>query len=151
MHCRGVVYRVISSTYVPEVDDEEAEAWGGCYEEAHYDVKAEDVTDTAEGQAFLAAWNAEVEAAERIRTLKKTVEERGTLIALVDGKPVTPPEQKVLFDSFTIYGTGERLIETETEFWYLVNNGMDGDCWSRNTVSTRGAGSYGWILKKEEV
>ena len=32
------------------------------------------------------------------------------------------------------------------EIWYIENNGMDGDDWSRNNVMTGGAGAIGWMI-----
>lgn len=54
------------------------------------------------------------------------------------------PEGEIILDSFNIYGSGERIIISESTAWYLLNNGMDGDDWSRNNVATGGAGAIGW-------
>jgi hypothetical protein len=48
----------------------------------------------------------------------------------------------------------QRVTELETlvgaegprAIWYVVNNGADGDDWSRNNVRTGGAGAIGWRL-----
>lgn len=44
----------------------------------------------------------------------------------------------------TIYGGGEWFIVGPQFVWYVRNNGMDGDDWSRNNVRTGGAGAIGW-------
>ncbi len=140
---RGEVYRLLSSKYIPEVDNED---FG--YQAEHNLAKVEEITDTAEGQALVAEIRDASANSRRLEDLKREVRANGTLITLIEGEPVRPPSSNVLFDTFTIYGGGERLIETDTEYWYLVNNGMDGDDWSRNTVRTSGAGAYGWRLAK---
>lgn len=135
-------YKHLSSQYVPECDDEDG------YTDEFLNVQAEDVTETNEGQALINAVLEKYERVKRINGIKKAVREHGTLIESVYNEMVAQPAGNVLFDSFSIYGSGERLIETETEFWFLINNGGDGDNWSRNTVSTIGAGAYGWRLTK---
>lgn len=140
---RGNVYRLLSSKYVPEIDDEIIG-----YHPEHLLATVEEITDTPQGQAVLAEIRATVATVAALRTLKHDVRANGTLITLVDGESVHPPTQNVLSDTFNIYGSGERLIETDTEYWYLINNGMNGDDWRRNTVCTCGAGAYGWRLAK---
>jgi hypothetical protein len=44
----------------------------------------------------------------------------------------------------TIYGGGEWFVIGPELTWYVVNNGHDGDDWSRNNVRTGGAGAIGW-------
>lgn len=140
---KGKVYKVISSKYYPEIDDDYE------YMPAYTKAKADDVTNTPEGQALIADDKAKREKQQQLKALMRTVEKQGTRIERVNGQMVEQPEGKILYDSFTIYGSGERLIETDMEYWYLKNNGGDGDFWDWNTVSTGGAGAYGWILKKE--
>jgi len=61
-------------------------------------------------------------------------------------------EAKVYYDTFSIYGTGERIVEDKQGYiWYLLNNGMDGDDWIVNNVATGGAGAIGWRVAKEKV
>jgi len=47
------------------------------------------------------------------------------------------------FNAQNIYGGGEWFVIREREIWYVQNNGMDGDDWSRNNVRTGGAGAIG--------
>lgn len=42
-----------------------------------------------------------------------------------------------------LYGRGEWLVITGEALWAVQNNGMDGDDWARNNVSTGGAGGIG--------
>lgn len=56
------------------------------------------------------------------------------------------PEGETVFDTFTIYGGGERLIIGPEYIWYLRNNGAGGDNWSLNNIRTGGAGAIGWRI-----
>lgn len=109
--------------------------------DAHYNIEAIDVSDHPEAQPLLA----EAEERQRAKDLMKSVRKNGTLIERENGKQVDEPEGITLHDSFRLDGTGERLIETPAEYWYLVNHGMDGDDWSVNTVFPS---AYGWRLPK---
>lgn len=57
---------------------------------------------------------------------------------------------KVLYDSFDIYGGGEKYVDDGEYIWKLKNNGHDGDDWSLNNVSTGGAGAIGRRVKKTD-
>jgi len=131
-------YKVLSSTYVPD-------GWDDYNEEdifEHYRLGVIDLTDTEEGQRLIAEETARQEAK------KAEYQNRRDLIKLIKEKGVEAsgaiPEGEVLYDTFRIDGTGEKIIQTDTELWYIANNGMDGDNWSRNTIITGGAGAYGW-------
>ena len=54
------------------------------------------------------------------------------------------PEGETLFDTQNLYGSGSWFVLGEEHTWYVRNNGMDGDDWSRNNVRTGGAGAIGW-------
>ena len=47
-----------------------------------------------------------------------------------------PPEAEVdgetIYDTFSIYGAGSRIVIGEEWVWWIDRNGMDGDDWSRN-------------------
>lgn len=45
-----------------------------------------------------------------------------------------------------IYGGGSWFVIGDNHIWYVENNGMDGDDWSRNNVETGGAGAIGWRI-----
>lgn len=145
----GKVFLKISSKFVPDNHDEYDRLDGGIpLVSEHHLIEAIDVTDTPEGQEHLKEAKAKQLRAKYIAEIKKNIREAGTPIERVNGYLIPQPAGEVLSDSFDNYGSGERLIETPTEYWYLINNGGDGDDWSRNTVSTGGAGAYGWRLAK---
>lgn len=54
---------------------------------------------------------------------------------LVDGE--------ILYDTFDIYGAGQRIVINGSFVWILRNNGADGDDWSLNNIRTGGAGAIG--------
>ena len=47
-----------------------------------------------------------------------------------------------------LYGGGDWFVITEDAVWYVRNNGMDGDDWSLNNVTTGGAGAIGWRVPR---
>jgi hypothetical protein len=47
----------------------------------------------------------------------------------------------------SIYGGGSWFVMEGSYLWYIQNNGMDGDDWSRNNVVTGGAGAIGWRVR----
>jgi len=49
-----------------------------------------------------------------------------------------------------IYGGGEWYVDTGENIWKCINNGMDGDDWSQNNISTGGAGAIGYIYAKTQ-
>ena len=134
----GCVYRVISKEYIPDGEDEVDEE--EIFE--HYEVVADDITETEEGQGLLAEEAAKREAERaaraRLKALIKYAKENGVEAAGI------MPKGKDIINTFDICGSGEKLIVTDTEIWYVINNGMDGDDWSRNKILTGGAGAYGW-------
>ncbi|MDR3597075.1 hypothetical protein [Clostridium sp.] len=146
---KGLVYKIVSSTFIPETDEDEEEIYG--YQPEHLEVEVQDVTRTEEGQLLITDEATKQDKLRTIRGLKLKIKSMGTPIERVNGEFVPQPEGAVLFDSFDIYGSGERLIETGTEYWYLINNGADGDDWGRNTVRTGGAGAYGWKLSLNQL
>lgn len=61
------------------------------------------------------------------------------------------PTGEILFDSFTIYGGGDKIIIAPEHIWYVRNNGGDGDNWSLNNIRTGGAGAIGWRIPLNEA
>jgi hypothetical protein len=62
------------------------------------------------------------------------------------------PEGERWFDTQSIYGGGSWFIIDPEWIWYVQNNGMDGDNWSRNNVRTGGAGAIGWrVLRSDQL
>lgn len=60
--------------------------------------------------------------------------------------PVDEIQGDRLLDTWDIYGAGDWFVLTSKYIWYVRNNGMDGDDWSRNNVPTGGAGAMGWRI-----
>lgn len=54
---------------------------------------------------------------------------------------------KIVLDTFTMYGFGEKIILKDDVCWFVINNGGDGSDWSINSISTGGAGAYGYYCK----
>ena len=55
-----------------------------------------------------------------------------------------------ILDTSNIYGGGDWFVINDEYIWYVRNNGMDGDDWSHNNVSTGGAGGIGWKMAMDE-
>jgi hypothetical protein len=71
----------------------------------------------------------------------------------VDGEGHRPPGDQIYIDETALlYGGGTWVvIEPNGDyFWYVKNNGADGDDWSRNNVQTGGAGAIGYRLPMTE-
>ena len=60
------------------------------------------------------------------------------------------PEGERISDTQNIYGGGDWFVVGDDFIWYVQNNGMDGDNWSRNNVQTGGAGAIGWRVPYDE-
>ena len=60
----------------------------------------------------------------------------------VDGERIDNP-----CNQENIYGGGEWFVIQKKWIWKIVNNGMDGDDWSKNNVETGGAGASGVRVK----
>ncbi|MBU1014783.1 MAG: hypothetical protein KKG99_17450 [Bacteroidetes bacterium] len=83
---------------------------------------------------------------EKLLKLKKHIQEIGEY-----------PQEKgiilngdVYLDTQTIYGGGDWFVVDSEWIWYVKNNGMDGDDWSRNNIRTGGAGAIGWRTPFDE-
>ena len=89
---------------------------------------------------------------EERKRMRARVEAIGAEICKAGECPPGPnrPEGDVLFDTQNIYGGGDWFVVGEEWIWYIQNNGMDGDDWSRNNVSTGGAGAIGWRVPATE-
>lgn len=97
-------------------------------------------------QEFLRRKAARQQARRKVQELSSLGEEirqRGEM-------PVNPTiEGERLFDTENIYGGGDWFVAAPDRktVWYIMNNGMDGDDWSRNNVGRPGrAGAIGWRL-----
>lgn len=65
----------------------------------------------------------------------------------LDGKRVYLQKQGI------VYGGGSWVViePDERHFWYVENNGMDGDNWSYNNVVTGGAGAIGYRAPLDDM
>lgn len=45
------------------------------------------------------------------------------------------PTGETMYDTYSVYGTGDRIVIGEALIWWCERNGMDGDNWSRNNGS----------------
>lgn len=86
-------------------------------------------------------------AKARLEEIKRDIQQRGTIPAPSDNNA----RGERMFDTQTIYGGGDWFIANDTELWYVQNNGMDGDNWSRNNITTGGAGAIGWVIPRDEA
>lgn len=141
---KGIAYKIIGN-----IDMHSSNIYG--YQPEQRVIEVIDVTFTAEGQLLIADEAIKQDKLRTERYLKLRAKADGTPIERVNGELVEQPQGTVLLDSFDEYGAGERLIETGMEYWYLINNGADGDDWGRNTVKTGGAGAFGWILSLKQL
>lgn len=51
-------------------------------------------------------------------------------------------DAEVLFNNLNDYGSGSIILIKDGALWNIENNGMDGGDWTRNTISTGGAGAW---------
>lgn len=101
---------------------------------------------------------AKVRAEQRIRSeaARTRSEARKNLMLMcekseyyVQGTEHRPPGEEIYIDKKSLgYGGGTWVViePGENYFWYVRNNGADGDDWSRNNVLTGGAGAIGYRL-----
>jgi hypothetical protein len=72
----------------------------------------------------------------------------------VGGTGHQPQGEEIALDDghLRIYGGGEWVVIEPggQHFWYVRNNGADGDDWSHNNVTTGGAGAIGYRLPMTE-
>jgi len=113
----------------------------GCYY-YYREAIAEEISSLeaqeAEAQAEAAAKKARSQA---IDLIKAQIIEQGEC---PDGCHHVEGER--LIDTQNIYGGGSWFVVTDAHIWYVRNNGMDGDDWSRNNVRTGGAGAIGYRI-----
>lgn len=55
------------------------------------------------------------------------------------------------FEGDDIYGGGKWLMQDDENIYYAVNNGRDGDDWSRNNFPTGGAGAILYKIEKNAI
>ena len=99
---------------------------------------------TDEESAELRAKHAEANRkAEALAELKRIARDVQSLGERPEGQH-SPEGEVVAITKQDIYGGGDWFVLAADGVWYVRNNGMDGDDWSRNNVRTGGAGAIGW-------
>lgn len=123
-----------------------------------YAVKALDVSDTARGKKFLAAYQAEQKKKELQMLLDMA---QKALIDFMKGNPddkyagatisINDIPGEDLINTFDIYGGGYLVRVSDDKVWLVINNGSDGAMWDLNNIQTGGAGAYGYIMDYDDV
>ena len=81
---------------------------------------------------------------KRINEIENKIKKAENYAQNVDPKDL---DGEVLFDTFNIYGGGERIIANDRWLWCVQNNGGDGDDWSATNVP----GGIGWRIPRDEA
>ncbi|MCL2140329.1 MAG: hypothetical protein FWH42_01425 [Dehalococcoidia bacterium] len=149
----GRVYKVLGSHYVASEDACIHGGWGDGYTN-----RCRDITDTDEGKAELARIEAnnKKRAEEKAKTKKheamaKDIKTKGEWIGSADGKKQPFPKGNIIYDDSNVYGGGMWIIDDGKNYYFVKNNGADGDDWSLNTIQTAGAGAYGWKVPHSAI
>lgn len=150
---RDRVYRAISSTY------NDGDGWSfGTMSDEWYSVKAIDVTESEEGKAKLLKHAEELRKCEEKRQyeisyyeLCRKIREAGSLYRQNEILSLSDIPGEEIYDSFNIYGSGNKIRVADNEVFLIENNGMDGDCWDVNNICTGGAGAYAFMAAKSDV
>ncbi|MDY6037479.1 MAG: hypothetical protein SPI74_00545 [Eubacterium sp.] len=149
-------YEVISSYY--HKDD----GWSfGVMSEEWYSVKAKDISDTEYGRKYLEKylenrkWNELKSSAMTQKNIayKSLVNEIMNNGERYAGENISLNKIKGndIINTVDIYGGGYIIRVSDDKVWYIVENGMDGDDWSLNNISTGGAGAYGFFAEYDKV
>jgi len=89
---------------------------------------------------------------QRHEEMSQMFREKGEYPESPDGEPFEVLKTgEILCDTMNIYGGGSAFVADGCYLWYVKNNGMDGDNWSRNNVRTWGAGAIGWRLPLDQA
>jgi hypothetical protein len=78
--------------------------------------------------------------AKAIKAIEESIRKDGT----IPSGSHRPSGNKLDIKPQNLYGGGEWLVVEPDHVWFVLNNGADGDDWSRNNVETGGAGAIGW-------
>lgn len=146
-------YRVISSYYY------DSDGWSfGAMNDEWYAVKAQDITETPEGQERVQAREKTRQKKARIAAAKNAVATLGAAIwknghyyEAADGMWTSDIPGILLYDDFNIYGGGYQIRQAGETLFYVNNNGADGDDWSVNNIRTGGAGAYAFQTELANV
>ncbi|MFW6156943.1 MAG: hypothetical protein ACOC7J_06470 [Armatimonadota bacterium] len=91
---------------------------------------------------------AAAEREQRLKEIEDQIIEEGERPEADDG--LLRPEGERFGEGPNIHGGGRWFVVGEDYIWFVRNNGMDGDDWSRNNVATGGAGAIGWRVPYDE-
>ena len=149
----GKWWKVVSIGKSFKMDDDMADMISGFLghegEQVAY-AYLKEITDPAtisqaeiDKQATTDAWKAKQEADAKAK------KEKDDLVKFVldNGIPMPKgsdmPKGDTLWNDFTIYGGGTAMVKRDDVYYYIRNNGGDGDSWANNNVRTGGAGAIG--------
>lgn len=139
-------YKVLSCHY--EIGD----GWSvGVMSENWYSVEAQDVSNTEKGKEELSKYHEKLERDKKAKELEKAKRESLEKIYDCSKKEIAGEhhiseftnDAVVVFNTFSAYGTGEKITVKGGTVYFITNNGMDGDRWDINNIRTGGAGAYG--------
>jgi hypothetical protein len=102
----------------------------------------EEATPLIEAQRIMDLQN---QAKKELEAIKKQIREIGEY-----PQGENHPEGDRWFDTQSIYGGGDWFVVSPEWIWYIQNNGMDGDDWSKNNVMTGGAGAIGGRVRRTD-
>ena len=108
-----------------------------------------EISDTEDGKSALdnarkaeeaakAEQNKIQEAKSALSSIRDIIEKKSNYVKKGD---IPSKDSVILYDTFNMYGSGERIVLDGDYVWYIRNNGMDGDAWDQNNYSTGGAGA----------
>lgn len=118
-----------------------------CYVYWREATEAEEADLTAREVAAARAAAERAEAKAALRVLEDTARGQGEQPGganVLDGEILLESDARL-----RLYGGGSWWVAAEDGLWFVRNNGMDGDDWSRNNVRTGGAGAIGWRLPRD--
>lgn len=123
----------------------------GVMSDSWYSIEAQDVSDTEKGQAELSKYHDKIERDKKANELTKAKRKSLEKIYKYNTEKITGEHHIsdftenaiTVLDTFTAYGTGEKILVKGQTVYFITNNGMDGDRWDINNIKTGGAGAYG--------
>ena len=118
-----------------------------------------EISDTEDGKSALdnarkaeeaakAEQNKIQEVKSALSSIRDIIEKKNNYVKKGD---IPSKDSVILYDTFNMYGSGERIVLDGDYVWYIRNNGMDGDAWDQNNYSTGGAGAVAYKVKRTEL
>lgn len=152
----GRVYEIVSAVF-----DEESGYSFGVGTDAMWDCVGKDITDTERGKQAL---DAEAERIQREKQEAQELARQAEIARAADklrraieensetslGDEIEyPMEAETVIDTMTAYGGGYEVKIDGDKAYLFVNNGADGDDWSRSNV--KGFNFIGFVCSREKV